>query len=106
MAWCTLLLSSGCTDGSVSEQAQTMASIESRMALPEGAHALSSYRRYYFSREDGLVGAVYVSDLNPGKEWVGKRERAPSVFDGGCSVVEVVFDPAKRTVRATCNGIA
>ncbi len=74
--------------------------------LPEGAKSLSSYRRYYYDRDDGLIGAVYVSDLNPGKEWVGQREEAPSVQDGGCSVVEVIFDPAKGTVRATCNGVA
>jgi hypothetical protein len=41
------------------------------------------------------------------RRWVDDPRKLPMINDGGCSVIEVVFDPAtSRVTRAECNGEA
>jgi len=41
------------------------------------------------------------------RRWVADRKALPVIFDGGCMIVNVIFDLKTRTVeRAFCNGYA
>jgi hypothetical protein len=85
------------------------------VGLPAGASPLDQYARYYFRNPDTdprLVSAIYIGD--PGAEvpnWPapGLYLRRPPVviFDGGCMVVWITYDPfADRIVSIHCNGYA
>lgn len=86
--------------------------------MPSGADPLGRYvRSYAHVREAGsrewfdvpATGDYVVGVYRPGiprRRWV-KAEELPLVFDGGCSVVTVVFDVARdRVVSTKCNGVA
>jgi hypothetical protein len=47
-------------------------------------------------------------DLKPGqRRWFADNRDFPIIMDGGCAVVNVVFDPARRWLKSvTCNGDA
>lgn len=86
-----------------------MTVIESKVVMPAGAEPLDHYARYYATLGDGTVTATYLAldkRDKPGRQWV-TPEKLPLVFDGGCGVVRVSYDPkAQRVTRIRCNGIA
>lgn len=93
-----------------------MAQIESQVELPAGAYDLNDYLRYY-AFDDGHVVAVFTtfdhrsdSDQNvrtSDRNWVGDRDKLPLILDGGCSVVNIVYDPKDRSFdQVFCNGVA
>jgi hypothetical protein len=92
-----------------------MDEIESRVSLPTGAHRLNEYARYY-AYENGDVAAEYwipwkndpLEDpeaLAGGqRRWVSDTRRFPIVFEGGCRVVNIIFDPSRSRVKSvSCN---
>ena len=86
-----------------------MAEIESKVVMPEGTPPLDHYARYYAMRSDGSVVGEYISGgfrEKPGRQWV-EFDKLPLVYDGGCSVVTITYDPRWRIVsRPRCNGYA
>ena len=50
---------------------------------------------------------VPTDDRKPGVYPVGRAEDFPSMFDGGCAVVNLLYDvAAKRITAIACNGYA
>lgn len=92
-----------------------MNEIESRVSLPSGARPLNEYARYY-AYEHGDVVAEYWAPWkdDPLKDpkalaagqrrWVHDTRDFPVVFEGGCSVVNITFEPARSRVKnVSCN---
>lgn len=99
------LVAGGCPARSANDEGVLMEAIEADVRLPNGAKNLSDYARYYYRDGTKVVG-IYVSGDKPGRRWVMKS-KAPVIMDGGCGVVNVVFDVASRRVTSTfCNGAA
>lgn len=76
---------------------------------------LAKYRRYYTGItihghrmiQGELVLASTDEDGRPGVYPVGGVEDFPLIADGGCSVVNLLYDiAAKRITAITCNGYA
>lgn len=85
--------------------------IESQVAMPKGAGPLKDYSRFYAEAPAGKIVGLYIrggsGDLPAGaRRWV-RFDALPGIDDGGCSVVNIVFDLATRKVeKAFCNGLA
>ena len=85
--------------------------IESQVAMPKGAGSLKDYSRFYAGAPAGKIVGLYIrggnGDLPSGaRRWV-RLEALPGIDDGGCSVVNIVFDLATRKVeKEVCNGLA
>lgn len=104
---------SGCA--AASETAWTpssaqIAEVEAHLTLPAGSQPMASYARLYYARfEHGhreLVG-VFVLEIAPPGVHVVTQAKAPRVLDGGCSVVNLTYDPARKKVTSLfCNGDA
>jgi len=92
-----------------------MDKIERLVELPEGTAALHKYARYY-AQQDSKVVALYripsfmgppgKSELEAGqRRWVADYHELPGILDGGCYVVDVVFNPTtQKFERIECNG--
>jgi hypothetical protein len=114
MATAVLILPS-CISQTVASQADREAAladeIEAKVVMPVGASFLNGYARFYAATPAGKIVGLYfrgVSDgLEPGaRRWVPAKA-LPGVDDGGCAVVNVVFDVRTRKVeQAACNGRA
>jgi hypothetical protein len=83
--------------------------LERMLVLPGNAHSLFEYTRYYAMvtyNGRAMVRGVFVG--GPSKLIVVKSEASlPLIMDGGCSVVNVLYDVmAHKVVRAACNGVA
>lgn len=86
-----------------------VATLERVVRLPPRAEPIHAYARYYtLGAEDGraiLVGTYLLNAPDPPGRYI--RSVPVWVLDGGCSVVNVRFDLAKkRVVGAFCNGVA
>ena len=130
-----ILCVSACGGPEERKQASIMNEIERQVTLPEGALAIEKYARYY-SDKGGKVVAVYTipyhadltatceeltenlssrsvecppeaQQLSAGeRQWVSFNE-LPGISDGGCTVVNVLFNPATHKVEnVQCNGVA
>lgn len=92
--------------------------IEARLTMPAKSAPLSSYDRYYaFGKRDGrivLIGVFLAPDLNdatlgqaPSIHIALDEDELPAVFDGGCSVVNLVADPSlPEEAKLWCNGVS
>ena len=83
--------------------------LERVLVLPKGAYSLFEYTRYYAAvLHDGrsMVRGEFVG--GPSKVVVVKGESSlPLIMDGGCSVVNVLYDVmAHKVVQVSCNGYA
>jgi hypothetical protein len=83
--------------------------LERILVLPKGALSLFEYTRYYaMVLHDGrsMVRGEFVG--GPSKMIVVKSEASlPLFMDGGCSVVNVLYDVmAHKVVQVFCNGYA
>ncbi len=93
-----------------------MDQIERRVKLPAEASNLNEYARYYASDGNRVVGTFIelVDPENPyydlpigQRRWIENHRDLPAIFDGGCSVVNILFNPAtQRVEQAFCNGLA
>jgi len=82
--------------------------IEQTVALPEGAHAVAGYARYYtaetVSRRPMIKGVFLWHGSEPAGRYL--RRSSSDVADGGCDVVTVFFDlKTRRIAGAFCNGL-
>lgn len=106
-----LLLVSGCataSEGTWTPSSELVAKVEAHLTLPAGSQPIGSYGRYYYGRfEQGrrvLVGEFVLEDSSPGVHIIAPAN-APKVLDGGCSVVNLVYDPThEKIVSFFCNG--
>lgn len=86
--------------------------IEQQVHLPKDAVALDRYSRFYTEANSGEVIGTYVAGAQSGlpvgqRRWVKDIYHLPAIDDGGCFIVNVIFDPkTKKVTRASCNGIA
>jgi hypothetical protein len=91
-----------------------MDQIEKQMRMPAGSRPLAEYARYYAFDKKGRVIAIYTTWIEPDhaslnlpagqRRWVPDEGQLPNISEGGCGVVEVLFDPATDEVkRAECN---
>ena len=112
----SMLLLTACSSATERHQSMTMDQIEQRVQLPADALNLDKYARYYASDGNRVIG-TYVTlvdpqnqyyDLPTGKRrWLQDHRNLPAISDGGCSVVNVFYDPAiERVERVFCNGVA
>jgi hypothetical protein len=88
-----------------------MDEIERQVRLPPDADELQKYARYYAFDGDKVIGTYMTSAGNDplrGKRvWLGDRRDLPVLMDGGCAVVNIVYDPLAQRVESTfCNGLA
>ncbi len=116
VALCSALLLTGCSNSHDRQKDHLIGQIEQVLQLPQGAEKLENYARYYASKDSRVVG-TYITLVDPqnqyydlpvgGHRWVHDHHNLPAISDGGCSVVEVVYNPASKTVEeAFCNGEA
>lgn len=88
-----------------------MDEIERQIQLPPEAKEFERYARYY-TFDDGRVIGTYVAsgggDPLIGKRlWVSDKRYLPTLMDGGCVIVNVVYDPIGQKIEHTfCNGLA
>ena len=93
-------------------QTASINSIEEQLKMPKGANTIAHYSRFYAKLETGEVRAVFIEGAYDGlrvgqRRWLADAKLLPVVFDGGCYVVTVLFDPRAGTVKqASCNGVA
>lgn len=84
--------------------------MEGLIAMPRGASAVNSYRRYYSGTTVGnskIVTGTFVAQGEVGGIKIVKMKDQPQIFDGGCSVVNLKYEiDLKRVVSIFCNGSA
>lgn len=116
VAMSPLLLLLGSCSGERDAHSEDIRKIESRLTLPDGTGPLSSYARYY-APDGSQVLAVFVAGADEGDpqinlpigrtRWVSSPAALPKVFDGGCSIVNIVWNKSTQTVEEVyCNGVA
>lgn len=95
-----------------SRQAALMDEIESQVQMPSEAGALDRYSRFYTQAKSGEIVGTYVKSAHDNlpigrRRWVTDLYHLPAIDDGGCLIVNIVFDPmTKKVTQALCNGIA
>lgn len=88
---------------------QFIADVESRLKLPSGSYHLQEYVRhykFYGMHASSKVGAIFIFGEGSGGVKLVGQEALPRVFDGGCSVVNVVLTRAGKIISVQCNGRA
>jgi hypothetical protein len=93
--------------GASDRQEALMNEIEQNVKLPPGASTLWVYVRKYTYMKDKTVIGIYVrqtmTDEPPRRTWVDQSQM-PQISGGGCGVVTVFYDPAKKaSPDAMCN---
>ena len=87
-------------DGSIIEQ------LEARVVMPADAKPIDNFTRYYVPGYDHGRRVVY-GFLKEGGDKRIHLSNGPVIVDGGCSVVNLVFDVAEGQVTSIkCNGLA
>ncbi|MEL6877547.1 MAG: hypothetical protein AAGL68_05545 [Pseudomonadota bacterium] len=96
-----------------SEESRTriMDEIERQVQLPPDADEFQQYAQYYAYDGDRVIATYITSGGNDplkGKRlWLADRRDLPVLMDGGCAVVNVIYDPlAQRVEHIFCNGLA
>jgi hypothetical protein len=83
--------------------------LESHLTKPSPSQLAKSTRFYYGFYEDGHQ-VIHGEILGEGSGRDMKIHIAPTfpvIFDGGCSVINLSYDPVKRVVLSLrCNGVA
>lgn len=105
-----------CSSASERRHDQLMQQVEERVQLPKGANRLEQYARYYATDGNRIV-ATYITLVDPEnryynlpvgqRRWLDDHRNMPAISDGGCSIVNVLYDPkAPSSPEAFCNGVA
>jgi hypothetical protein len=97
--------------GQKKEVWQSVKRIEGMIAMPDGAHPLSLYDRYYAKGEGKdtgfIVGIFRYNADQKGDVHIVKYSSLPIVFDGGCNVVRIRYSVDNHRIEsAECNGEA
>jgi hypothetical protein len=74
---------------------------------------LARYARYYAGYTDNrhrLIAGEFIRstivERAPGIQLLPDREKFPVIFDGGCSVINVVYDvDSAKMLSVNCNGV-
>ncbi|MES2058194.1 MAG: hypothetical protein V4564_19820 [Pseudomonadota bacterium] len=122
---------------SARERVRLMDAIDTTVRLPIGARPLQQYARFYSVRPDGKIAVLFDADtktkrpkgyrcslLMPDgsfkkvqcppdtrpeaneRHWV-KPSEMPLIFDGGCGVIDMLYDPRTAKVeQIACHGEA
>jgi len=78
--------------------------LEARAVMPEGTKPIDAYTRYYVPGYDHERRVVY-GLLKEGGDKRIHLSNGPIIMDGGCSVVELIFDvTAGQVTSIKCNG--
>ena len=87
--------------------------VESLVKMPPGAKSIASYNRFYAIKvENGremIWGTFLLDTLRPPPPAVHivAPEEMPVIQDGGCSVVNLLYDIREAKITAAfCNGLA
>ena len=89
--------------------------LESLVRIPADPHrrtplTVGQYKRYYtvtFVKGRRMIWGYFVLSDKPGIYHVASRYNFPMINDGGCGVVQVLYDvEAKRIDVLACNGVA
>lgn len=85
--------------------------IEASLLLPERAYPLTSYVRYYAQQKNGqnnyIIGAFVRKNGEEGGIKIVNYKDLPIIFDGGCSIIDMVYSVNKRkVVSLMCHGEA
>jgi len=85
--------------------------LESKIKMPTGAHALTTYKRHYAvertSAGDVYVVGTFIYDAATPGVLIVALDDLPRRFDGGCDVIDVRYSIASgRVLSAQCNGVA
>lgn len=84
--------------------------IEAALAMPVGAHPLSSYVRYYAQhtvKKNLFIVATFVKRDSAGKIEIVDFDQLPQMFDGGCDVIKLRYAVSeKKVISLLCNGEA
>ena len=75
---------------------------------------VSGYARYYagstMNDEQVIFGELLIpfgSSDKPGIHIVGNKRAFPTIYDGGCAVINLVYSPKQRKILSIgCNGFA
>ena len=105
-----------CSGEAERSHALLMQKIEATVRLPKGAAQLERYNRYY-AMNGPVVIAIYIrADMAAAPKsapekgvsrWVGDKRGLPNYSDGGCDIVDLVYDPATQTFsQISCQGEA
>lgn len=105
-----------CSSAAERQHIELMEQVETRVQLPKGSERLDQYARYYATNGNRVV-ATYITLVDPKnryynlpmgqRRWLDDYRNLPAVSDGGCSIVNVVYDPKAPSVpEAFCNGVA
>lgn len=122
-----LLFSPSLADGTWTPDARMLAALESQVRTPAGApdsiHPMADYARFYLGvmiKGQRMVRGELVlapRECSAPHRDVGLlceyraglyvNQPLPSIFDGGCEIVNLLYDPAAgRIVWLRCNGVA
>ena len=107
------ILVSACTSQPKSQgqaetrEESTIRLLENQVTLPLGAYPLNRYDRFY-AFTDAKVKAIYkIPRGRSGNVHIVEEDRLPIKFDGGCGVVNIIFDTRTNAFEEiVCNGIA
>lgn len=84
--------------------ARTIAELEARVVMPDGAEPVSAYLRTYYPHGAKVAG-LYRLESRTGIRSVPTLD--VMVMDGGCGVVTVIYEPMTKVIEeAYCNGVA
>ena len=105
---------SACSGAEERHHEEMMRRVERLVQLPKGAPNLEKYARYYSVDGDRVI-STYITFVDPENQhydlpvgqgrWISDRLNLPAISDGGCSVVNVLYNPKAEDVpEAFCNG--
>jgi hypothetical protein len=117
---------SGCNVAAPNPSSRDVQQLETTIVLPSGAKPLHSYLRTYWLMRSSAAGEMkrgcsndlaippnaayplvrgrFVTDVISHRTGVRLSRRAPGACDGGCRVVEVIYDPRlRRVLGVRCN---
>ena len=84
-----------------------MTEIEQQLQMPPGAEQIAKYDRYYMRQApDTVVGTFVGSGERGERKWVSSIDQLPAIDDGGCGVVNIIFDLKTKKSTTFCNGVA
>lgn len=92
--------------GKEAEAEAAIAVVEKKVPLPDASRTLGGYDRYYAVAQDRIDAVYLLSRGGAGRIHRVEREDLPQAKEGGCSVVNIVFDRAgDRFARVLCNEV-
>lgn len=90
----------------IGDEEKYITKLDQRFPMPLGAFSRYQYDGY-FVKSGRRYSITYIHATKVRKLYLVKPQDVPKVFDGGCSVVNGVFDIDKNIfVNVHCNGVS